>query len=123
LTLKPGKANAGGLELRLQGTPLRQESFLLSRGGELVQPLSLRLGQHPLGDRLPVKAGPHLFHIHPHPAVGMESQQDQIAGMAHVELGPIGTERLAMRTDLDNRCRGRTSVPGTKQQPQASAAA
>lgn len=50
----------------------------------------------------------------------MERQNDQIAGMAEIELRAARTEGLAARSDLEDHGRGRATPPGPEQLAQAS---
>jgi hypothetical protein len=64
---------------------------------------------------------PGLLHIHPHLGGGVEGQQDQIPGVAHVEgWGPRqGTPGLAVGTGLQPDGVGHLLEPVAQQLPQA----
>lgn len=53
--------------------------------------------------------------------MGMEGQQDQPTGMAHIELGAISAEGFAVGTDPDAHGGGGASQPGRQHHPQSGA--
>ena len=110
-----GQPRAGGLEPGLQPAPQLQERRRSLHLGERSKGQLLALGQHPPGDRLPVEPRPQPLHIHPHRAVAMQSDQDQLSRMAEIEGRTAGAVGLAMGTHRD-RHGGRGAAQLRRQQ-------
>lgn len=116
------KSAAGSLQLGFEPAPVLQEGGELLRLGP-AQELPHQINpEHPAGDRFPVQMRAMPLHIHPDRPARVESEQDQIAGVAEVELRSPWTQGLAMGSGHQRHLFQRLVQPAAQQLPERSPA-